>query len=122
MVIASSIAEFIGKRSMIGTNYDITPYTPQPIDIEAVVYINKDYDADEIVNNIRAYLEGVTFHYGELLFDDTIIKSDLESEIKETFDGIISLRINTPVDAIISPSAPQNVLTLGQITISTVIM
>ena len=77
-----------------------------------------DYDKDELKANAEAYLEGVTFHYGELLFGDSIVKSDLENEIKEMFEGILSFRINTPTDDIISPTNPQNVLTKGTINIT----
>ena len=69
-------------------------------------------------DNVIAYLEGVTFSYGELQFKDTIVKSDLENEIKEMFEGILSFRINTPTDDIISPTNPQNVLTKGTINIT----
>ena len=53
-------------------------------------------------------------------FDDVIIKSDLESEIKETFKGVKSFRITSPVADIISPSYPQNILKLGTVTITAI--
>ena len=81
------------------------------------MYVDRDYDKDELKANAEAYLEGVTFHYGELLFGDSIVKSDLESEIKDTFDGILSFRINTPTSDIISPTQEQNVLVKGKINI-----
>ncbi len=115
--LVSKIAEFISLRSMVGTTYDLNPYVEQPVDMECVLYVNENYDKDEIQANVEAYLEGVTFFYGELQFGDTIVKSDLENEIKSTFDGILAFRINSPLEDIISPSSPENVLTKGTITI-----
>ena len=116
--LVSRITEFISARQMIGTSFDLNPYIEQPVNIEAVLYVDSNYDKDSVQADVEAYLEGVTFSYGELLFDDTIVKSDLENEIKKTFDGILAFRINTPTDDIITPSAPQNVLTKGTITIT----
>lgn len=118
--IEEEIAEYIGGRSMIGTTYDITEYTKQAVDIEANMYVDADYDKDEIEADVKMYLEGVTFFYGNLIFDSTIVKSDLENEIKEMFPGILSFRINTPDVDIISPQAPQNVLVMGDVTINAI--
>lgn len=114
------VAEFISKRAMIGTNYDISEYVKQRVHIEAKMYVNKDYDKDAIEADVRMYLEGVTFFYGNLVFGDTIVKSDLENEIKEMFPGILSFRINLPEVDIITPASPENVLTLGTISITSV--
>lgn len=116
--LVSEIAEFISERSMVGTTYDLNPYVPQPVNLDCVMYVDQDYDKDELVANATAYLESVTFFYGELQFGDTIIKSDLESEIKNTFEGILSFRINTPTEDIIKPTSPQNVLVKGTINIT----
>lgn len=115
--LAQKIAEFIAERSMVGVTYDLNPYVAQPVNMECVMYVDQDYDKEEIQANVEKYLEEVTFYYGELQFGDTIIKSDLESEIKSTFDGILSFRINTPTEDIITPTSPENVLTKGTITI-----
>lgn len=115
--LVEDIAVFIADRSMIGTTYDLNPYVAQPVNLDCVMYVDQDYDKEELKANAIAYLEGVTFHYGELRFEDTIVKSDLENEVKSVFDGILSFRINTPTDDIISPTAPQNVLTKGTINI-----
>ena len=116
--LVSEIAEFIADRSMVGTTYDINPFVEQPVNLDCVMYVDQDYDKDELVSNAISYLEGVTFFYGELQFGDTIIKSDLESEIKNTFDGILSFRINTPTNDIIAPTSPENVLVKGTINIT----
>ena len=116
--LVSEIAEFIADRSMVGTTYDINPFVEQPVNLDCVMYVDQDYDKDELVSNAISYLEGVTFFYGELQFGDTIIKSDLESEIKNTFDRILSFRINTPTNDIIAPTSPENVLVKGTINIT----
>lgn len=115
--LVEDIAEFISKRSIVGTTHDLNPYVPQPVNMECVMYVDKDYDGDELKANVESYLDSVTFSYGELKFDDTIVKSDLENEIKSTFEGILSFRINTPTKDIISPTNPENVLTKGNIFI-----
>lgn len=115
--LVEQIAEYISARSMIGTTYTLSPYVEQPVNMECVMYVDKDYDKDILLANVKSYLNGVTFQYGELVFEDTIVKSDLENEIKETFEGILSFRINAPTDDIISPIVPQNVLTKGTISI-----
>lgn len=115
--LATQIAEFVAERSMVGTNYDLNPYVEQPVNIEAKMYVDSDYDKEQLKSDVLLYIEGVTFGYGELKFDDSIIKSDLESEIKNTFDGILSFRINTPTDDIISPTSEQNILTMGTVNI-----
>ena len=116
--LVEQIAEFIADRSMVGTTYDLAPYVEQPVDMECLMYVDNDYDKEELVENVLSYLESVTFFYGELQFGDTIIKSDLESEIKSTFEGILSFRINTPTDDVITPTNPQNVLVKGSISIT----
>lgn len=118
--IAEEVAEFISKRSMIGTTYDITEYTKQPVDIEAKMYVDADYDKESIKADVEMYIEGVTFFYGNLIFGDTIVKSDLENEIKSMFPGILSFRINVPDSDIISPLAPQNVLVMGKVNVNAV--
>lgn len=116
--LAENVASFISERAMIGTTYDLNPYTPQVVNITATLYANKDYDSTELVNQIKDYLSGVTFKYDNLLFEDSIVKSDLESELKSVFEGILSLRITSPTTDIISPTTPDRVLTLGSVNIS----
>lgn len=116
--LVSEIAEYISKRSMAGTTYDLNPFVEQPVDMECTMYVDQDYDKDELVSNATEYIEKVIFPYGELQFDDTIIKSDLESEIKDTFEGVLSFRINSPTEDIIAPTSPQNVLVKGTINIT----
>lgn len=116
--VAEEVAEFISKRSMLGTTYDIEEYTEQPVDLEINMYVDAAYDKDEIAEEALSYIEGVTFAYGNLVFGSSIVKSDLENEIRSMFSGILSFRINSPTDDIILPTLPQNVLIKGDITIN----
>lgn len=116
--LVSRIAEFISQRIMIGISYDLNSYVEQPVNLECTMYVDRDYDKEELLANVTQYLKEVTFLYGALQFEDSIVKSDLENEIKKTFDGILSFRINTPTEDIISPTNPQNVLTLGELNIT----
>lgn len=116
--LIEKVTKFIAERCIIGATFSLSPYVSQVVNLECTMYVDKDYDKDEIKSNVIEYIEGVIFKYGELQFDDVIVKSDLENEIKNTFDGILSFRINTPIDDIISPTSPQNVLCKGTIEIT----
>lgn len=115
--LVSDITEFIAERCMIGTTFSLEPYVKESVDLECVMYVDKDYDSVELKDNVIEYLSGVTFSYGELQFYDSIVKSDLENEIKNVFDGILSFRINTPTEDIISPTSDERVLSKGSISI-----
>ena len=112
-----SITNFISDKSMVGTTHDLNSYVAQPVNLDCVMYVNKDYNGEDIKKNVIAYLEGVTFAYGSLQFEDSIVKSDLENEVKSMFKGILSFRINSPVEDIITPNSLENVLTKGNINI-----
>ena len=116
--LAGEVVEYVSNRSIVGTTFDLAPYVSQPVNINATLYVYKDYDATELVANIKAYLEGVTFNYESVVFDDTLVKSDIEAEIKETFSGVLSFRITSPTEDIIKPVAPQNILTMGTVNIT----
>ena len=118
--LVQNVAEFISDRCMIGTTFDLNPYVEQPVNMECTMYVDRDYNKDTLQSNVIKYLESVTFKYGELQFEDSIVKSDLENEIKNMFDGILSFRINSPSEDIISPTSPQNVLFKGTINITSV--
>ena len=53
--LVDRIAMFIPERSMIGTNYDLNPYVEQPIDLECVMYVDKDYNGEELKSNVLSY-------------------------------------------------------------------
>lgn len=115
--LVQEVVEFITERQMIGTTFDLNPYVEQTMDFECVMYVDKDYDGEEIKSDVLEYLDETIFAYGELRFGSTIVKSDLENEIKNMFEGILSFRINTPTDDIISPSSEVSVITKGNISI-----
>ena len=115
--LADRVTEFINPRSMVGCIFDLNEYTPQVTDLDVKMYVDKDYDPEVLEHYARTYLAEVVFKYGNLDFDDTLVKTDVEREIKTTFDGIISFRINTPTEDIITPALPQNILTLGEVKI-----
>lgn len=116
--LSSRVSNFISDRCMIGTDFELNPYVSQSVNITATLYVDRDYTLATVKQNVINYINQVTFKYGNFLFDDTIIKSDLESEIKNTIEGVVSFRITQPSTDIISPSAPQNVLSLGNLTIN----
>lgn len=116
--LVTDISEFIAERCMVGTTYELKEYTPQAVDIVAKMYVDSDYDLDELVKNVTSYLETVNFSYGDLKMGDSITKSDLENEIKSTFEGILSFRINTPIEDIIETESKTHVLTLGTLQIN----
>lgn len=116
--LTSRISNYINDRSMIGTSFELGAYTSQSVNLTATLYVNGDYDVNVVKQNVADYIQQVMFKYGSFVFDDYIIKSDFESEIKNTIDGVISFRITSPNTDIISPLATQNILTLGTLTIN----
>ena len=116
--LLEKVALFISERSMIGTTYDINAGEIELFDIEANMFVDPDYDGKKLVENVTSYIKTVTFAYNELKFRRTITKSSLESEIKNTFKGILSFRINTPTEDIIVPSRPKNIIKVNNINIT----
>lgn len=115
--LVQEVVELVTAKQMIGTSFDLNPFVEQKTDFECVMYVDPDYDGEEIKNDVLDYLDEVVFSYGVLQFEDTIVKSDIENEVKNVFDGILSFRINTPIDDIISPTSPENVITKGTVNI-----
>lgn len=111
------VQEFIVLRSMIGTTFTVNNYDKQIVDLEAKMYVDEDYDKDVIAEDVEAYIRGVIFAYGNLLFDDYLVKSDLEAEVRKVFKGILSFRLVSPEEDIIYLQSKSHVLTLGNITI-----
>lgn len=117
--LLEKVALFISERSMIGTTYDINEGQFELFDIEANMYIDPDYDGTKLVEDVKEYIKTVTFSFNELKFERTITKSSLENEIKNTFKGILSFRINTPDEDIIVPSSSEKILKVNEINITT---
>ena len=116
--LVNNLALFIADRSMIGTTYDINAFTPQQVNISASMFVDKDFEISKVKKQVEEYLKDEVFKYGNLLFEDKIIKSDLETLIKSKFNGVLSFRINTPTEDIIAPANLNNVLTLGTLDIN----
>ena len=110
--LPEKVAEFIYGRSMIGTTYELRPYVREGVSLDCVLYVDQDYNSVDVVNDIKDYLLTVVFNTTNMQFDDYIVKSDLEREIKEAVSGVISFRIKYPEEDIIKPTSPENVLTL----------
>lgn len=111
------VTEFITDRCMIGTSFDINLYSLQPVNIEGVLYVDSDYDKEELVKEVSAYLTEEIFGYGNLLFNTSIIKSEIESQVKNYFDGVLSFRISSPSGGIIKTDAINKILNCGTISI-----
>lgn len=118
--LLAEISEYITQRQMVDTYFDINPCVMEPVNITANLYISKDYKGVDLSQSITDYLKNVTFKYGNMIFGDSIVKSDLEQEIKATFSGVLSFRISVPTADIIFPSAGQNILSLGNVIINTI--
>ena len=118
--LEEEIHTFFSTRTMVGTTLEIFPYTPQVIDIEATLIINNDYDKAELTNYVTSYVKDTFFGYGQFSFEDEFLKSDLEGQVKETFDGVRSFRINTPLEDIVVPSSKECIITLGRLTLNVI--
>ena len=116
--LADEVDEYISSRSMVGTSYVISEYVGEPVDMEISLIVDDDYDKDKILDLVEVYIESVIFEYGALGFGDSLVKSDVESEVKGAIEGILSLRITDPISDIIKTSADNNVLTKGTIVIT----
>lgn len=112
------VALFISERSMVGTTYDINEGVFEVFNIEANMFVESGYDGGALVSSVKEYIQTVTFSHNELGFRKNITKSTLENEIKNTFDGVLSFRINTPKEDIIRPSSSEKILKVGTININ----
>ena len=115
--LTSAVESYIESREMIGTTYALSAYTPDTVDITANLIVGSDYDAVELESQVTSYLQTVSF--ADLHFGESIIKSDVENAIKETFEGVYSFRIVTPNTDIISPATDNSIIELGTVSITT---
>ena len=116
----TQIFEFFRTRIMIGTSLEVFPYEPQVIDLEATIIIDRDYSRKETVDSVTDYIRNTFFKFGEFSFGDEFVKSDLEGDIRYNFEGVRSFRITSPLDDIITPNSPKNIIELGNITLDIV--
>ena len=111
------VSDFINSRSMIWTSFEFRPRTLSVINLTANMYVEKGYDTTELKKSVENYIKTYTFGYGNLTFKESIVKSDLESEIKNNFKGVLSFRITNPTEDIISPKSISDVLVLGSLNV-----
>lgn len=120
--LVEEVTKFFNPRIMIGTSFDIAPYEPYMVDIEATLVIDKDYNATNIKSYVESYIKDTFFAPNAFTFGDEFVMSDLESEVKKTFEGVRSLRISSPTGVIISPNTENQIITLGTLTLNTMIV
>lgn len=111
------VSDFINSRSMIWTSFEFFGYSRYNVSLSANMYVEKGYDATELKKSVENYIKTYTFGYGNMGFKDTLVKSDLESEIKNNFKGVLSFRITNPTEDIISTKSINEVLSLGSLNI-----
>ena len=116
--LEQEILDFFSTRTVIGTTLSLSEYVPFVVNIEANLIIDKDYNKEELTNYVESYIKTAFFNYGAFTFGDEFVKSDLESEIKNTFEGVRSFRITSPIDDIITVSKDSEIITLGVITLN----
>ena len=51
-------------------------------------------------------------------FGTSFVKSDLESQVRETFAGVESFRVIAPDSDIIAPDSDSKIITLGTLTLN----
>lgn len=117
--LKQEIKDFFAPKTMIGTAMELAEYTPYTVNLSANLIIDKDYPKTEVENNVQEYIKGAFFNYGAFTFGDDFVKSDLESEIKSTIEGVRSFRITSPDSDIISVTTENQIITLGTITLTT---
>ena len=111
------ISTFFEPRIIIGTSYELIPYVDSPINISASMIVKDDYSRAEVEEDVKEYLQSY-FAYGNFTFEDEIIKSELEEEVKGSVEGVKSFRINTPTSDVIQNDAVYKIFSLGTVTIT----
>ena len=111
------LAEFYGSRTMIGTSYTLTHYVENKISIEATLIVQKDYVRAEVKEEVEEFIKDY-FSYENFTFEDEIVKSELEEDIKNSIDGVKSFRITTPTMDVIASEQPYQIFALGGLTVT----
>lgn len=114
--LSDIINDFFPKRTIIGTTYELVPYTPYIIDLEATLIVHNDYDIKETTQEVLEFVDNY-FSYGNFTFNDELVKSELENEVVSIIPGVRSYRINAPEDDIIKAPSSDQIITLGSHTI-----
>ena len=120
--ITNMVTQFISERCMIGTTFDIAQGTSESLTIVGVAYINSDYNATTVINQIKEHLVNFFSNSDNIRFKASFVKSKIEEDVKDSVEGVVAFRINTPSGGVIEPSAVNNILTLasGSITITSI--
>lgn len=118
--LEQEITKFFNPRIMIGTSFDYNPYVPYTVDITATLVVDRDYDAVAIQSYVESYIKDTFFAPNAFTFGDEFVMSDLESEVKNTFEGVRSLRISSPSGVIVSTDEENQIITLGTLTLNTI--
>lgn len=112
------VNDFFNSRIIPGTSYEFKKHEEYPITITANLIIDDDYDKETIVGYVTDYVENTFFAYGNLVFGDKFVKSDLEHEIKQTFAGVESFRIISPDSDIITADKDSKIITLKELKLN----
>lgn len=116
--IQDEVVAFIAKRIMAGTSFELKVPNRNVVSLNCNMYVDSSYDKDKLVANVETYLKDVVFNYNNIVFGYSIVKSDVENEIKNTFEGILSFRITEPTTDIITTTREENILELGTVNIT----
>ena len=111
------LLEFFTPRTMIGTSYTLIPYVPNKVNIVANLTVDKDYSTSEVKKEVEQFITSC-FEYGNFTFEDEIVKSELEEDIKNSISGVKAFRINNPSTDIIISDYDYQIFTLGTIVIN----
>lgn len=109
---------FFSTRVIPGTTYTFKAHEEYPVSITANLIVDNDYYRSEVVALVQDYIENTYFARGNFVFGDTIVKTDLEHEIHDTFRGVKSFRITIPDTDIIAPSKDNMIITFNNLVIN----
>ena len=118
--LREELTNFFKSRVMMGTKYDFLPHEDYVVNIVANLVVDKDYDRDALKENVESYIKSTFFAPNAFTFGDEFVMSDLESEVKDTFKGIRSMRITSPSGDIITTEKDNQIITLGTVTINVI--
>lgn len=116
--LLKKIAVFFDSRIIPGTSYQFKEHEEYKVNLTANLIIDDDYDKATITDYVEDYVKNTFFAYGNMKFDTKFAKSELESQVRETFAGVESFRIISPDSDIISPDSDSKIITLGTFTLN----
>lgn len=116
--LLSKIGTFFDSRIIPGTSYEFKEHENYVVNITANLIIDDDYDRNMIKTYVEDYVKNTFFAYGNMKFGTSFVKSDLESQVRETFAGVESFRIIAPDSDIIAPDSDSKIITLGTLTLN----